>query len=146
MGRIGKWTTVAMDDSGATARLITADVMSIDGLPLTYDEVEQSGYSQDHNYLAGQADAQISLEMKFTTTALTGTHTVFSGIVGSNTAGTLTVALGDNQAPTSGDPEYEGEFICTGYQVVPAKDGLITATATLRVGPDAAIPAWGTVA
>lgn len=145
MGRIGKWVTVAMDDSVPTVRLITADVMSIDGLPLTYDELEQSGYSQDHNYLAGQADSQITLEMKFTTTALTGTHTVFSGIVGSNTAGTLTVALGNNAAPTGGDPEFEGEFICISYAVNPAKDGLITSTAVLRVGPDAAIPAWGTV-
>lgn len=145
MARIGKWTTVAMDDSATTARVITTDVISIDGLPLTYDELEASGFAQDHNYLAGQADAQITLEMKFTTTALVGTHTVFAGIVGSNTAGTFTVALGNNAAATGGDPEFEGEFICTSYTVNPAKDGLQTCTAALRVGPNAGIPAWGTV-
>jgi hypothetical protein len=145
MARIGKWTKVLMDDSGGTPRDISADVISIDGLPLAYDEIEASGFTQDHNYLAGQADAQISLEMKFTTTALTGTHTVFSGIVGSNTARTLTVQPGNNAAPTSGDPEFEGEFIVTQYTVTPAKDGMQTSTAALRIGPNATIPAWGTV-
>ncbi len=146
MARIGKWTKVFMDDGVPTARDISADVISIDGLPLTYDELEASGYTQDHNYLAGQADSQITVEMNFTTTALTGTHTVFSALVGSNTAGTFTVQLGDNTAATSGDPEFEGEFIVSSYNVTPPKDGIMACTATLRIGPDAVIPAWGTVA
>lgn len=136
-----------MDDNTGTpaARNISADVISIDGLPLTYDELEASGFTQNHNYLAGQADAQISLEMKFTTTATTGTHTVFAPILGSNTARTFTVQLGNNAAATGGDPEFEGEFIVTAYTVNPVKDGLQTCTAVLRIGPDASIPAWGTV-
>lgn len=146
MARIGKWVKIYMDDSGGTAREITTNVTEIDGLPLTYDEIEASGYGQDHNYLAGQADAQITLTMKFTDTATTGTHTVFSGIAGSNSAGTLTVQLGDNATATSGDPEFEGEFIVTGYTINPPRDGMQTSTAILRVGPGAAIPAWGTVA
>lgn len=143
--RIGKWTKVLIDDSGGTPRDITTDVTNIDGLPLTYDEVEVSGYTQDKNYLAGQGDSQITLEMLFTTTATTGTHTVFSGLVGGNTGRTLTVQYGNNAAVTTGDPEFEGEFIVIGYTPVSNKAGAQGSQAVLRVAADAALPSWGTV-
>jgi len=122
--------------------------MTIDGLPLTYDELESSGYTQDHNYMAGQADSTITLGMKFTTTASTGTHTVFSGIDGLNTGFTLTVQLGNNTTPTTGDPEFEGEMVCTNYTILPPLSGLQTSTAVLKPSGGAttpAVPAWGTV-
>jgi hypothetical protein len=143
--RIGKFTKIYIDDSGGDAREITNDVSDIPGLPLTYDEVEVSGYGQDKQYLAGQGDVQISIEMQFTTTANTGTHTVFSGIVGDNTGHTLTVQIGANAAPTTGDPEFEGEFLVTSYEVKPARAGSVTATAQLRIADGESLPAWGSV-
>lgn len=149
MPRIGKFCTVNMDDSGGTPRDITVNVIAVDGLPVSYDEYESSGYSQDHNYMAGQADSTVTLTMKFTTTASTGTHTVFNGIKGVNTGLTFTFAIGNNAAPTTGDPEFEGEMVCTSYVVNPPKDNIVTSTAVLRPAGGAttpAVPAWGTVA
>ncbi len=143
--RIGKFVTISVDDSGATAREITSDVTSIGGVPLTYDEVEVGGYGQDKFYLAARADTTLTIEGLMNPTATTGSHTVLSGIVGSNTPGTVTIAYGSNAAPTTGDPEWEGEYICTEYTTTPDLNGAITFSATLRPGTSTS-PAWGTVA
>jgi len=147
MARIGKWTTVNIDDSTPTARDLTNDITEIDGLPTTYDEIEASGFGQDHGYVVGQGDSGFTITGKLTTTALTGTHTVLSGIVGDmSQTYTVTVAYGNNAAPTTGDPEFEGEFYCSSYAPGTAKDGLQTFTAKFVVAQGQALPAWGTVA
>jgi hypothetical protein len=147
--RIGKWTKVYFDDiAGPTAREITNDVTDIPGLPLTYAEYEAGGYGQDMQYLLGRGDSQITINMLFTTTASTGTHTVFAAhmlAANRNTGGTLTVQIGDNAAPTTGNPEFEGEFVVSGYTVTPQLNGTVTAVATLRVKQGQSLPAWGTV-
>jgi len=144
--RAGKYVKVILDDNTATpaARDISADVIEIDGLPLTYDELDSSGYGQDKRYILGQGDSSVTLTCKFTTTANTGTHTVGSAIVGQYaTPKTLTVQLGNNAAPTTADPEFEGEFYCSEYTVNPPKDGI--QTCTIKLVPASTLPAWGTV-
>jgi len=142
--RIGKFTTVSVDDSGNTARDITNDVTSLGGVPLTYEEIEVGGYGQDKYYLAGRADNSITLEGFFNPTATTGSHTVLSGIDGSNTARTVTIGYGSNATPTGGDPEFEGEFICTEYTVTPDLNGAMMFSAKFMPG-SSTLPAWGTV-
>ena len=145
MGRIGKHVAVIVDDSGGTPRTLTGQITSISGIELTYDEVEKGGYGEDKSYLAARADAPITLEGLFNDTADTGTHTVFSGVVGTNTAVTVTIQLGDNATPTTGDPEWEGEYICTSYVVAPDLNGVMMCTAVFQVATST-LPAWGTVA
>jgi hypothetical protein len=146
MARIGKWVKIYLDDNTGTpvARDITADVTEIDGLPLTYDELEASGYGMDKRYLVGQGDCSVTLTCNLTTTASVGTHTVGAAIVAQcATTKTLTVQLGNNAAPTTGDPEYEGEFYCSEYTVKPPKDGL--QQCIIKLVPASTLPAWGTV-
>lgn len=143
--RIGKWVKVFIDNSVGAAQEITNDVVNIPGLPLNYTEVEVSGYGQDKNYLAGQGDAPIEIDMLFTTTATVGTHTIFKDLVGTNFAVTLDVRYGNNAVATTGDPKFLGEFIVTKYDVTAAKDGAMTSKASLRVAEGNALPSWTTV-
>ena len=138
--RIGKWTKVLFDTQD-----ISILTQEISGLPKTYDEVEVSGFTQDKNYLAGQGDADITLTMLFTTTATTGSHTIFAAKAGNNTGYVLTVQMGNNVAATGGDPEYEGTVLVTDYQVLTTRSGAQMCTAKLRPFADNAIPTWGTV-
>lgn len=146
MPRIGKFTKVLVDDSGATARDISTDVTAISS-SLIYDEVEIGGFTEDKRYLASRADASLTIEGRVNTTALTGSHTVLSGIVGPNggTTVTVTIQYGNNAAATSGDPEFEGEYFCSSYEVTPELDGAQTFTAKFVPGATT-LPAWGTVA
>ena len=144
--RVGKWVSVNIDDSGGTARDISNDVTAINGLPLTYNPVEVGGYQQNMMYLIGRGDSEITLTVLANPTATTGAHTVLSGIVGGNTARTVTIAVGNNAAPTTGDPEIEGEMICSTYTVTPDLNGPTTAEVTLKVASGQTLPAWGTVA
>jgi len=142
--RIGKFTTVSVDDSGGTARDITNDVDSIDGLGATYDEVEQGGFSQDKFYRPARGDAPLTIEGFSNPTATTGAHIVLSGIAGVQSATfTVTVAVGANLAPTTGDPEWEGEFYCTEYKATPDLNGMFKFSAKL-VPASSTLPAWGT--
>lgn len=138
--RIGKWTTVEFDSQDMSIL-----VQEISGLPSTYDEIEVSGFGQNKNYLAGQGDADITLTMLFTTTATTGSHTVFNSKAGNNTGYTLTVKYGNNAAATTGDPKYSGTVLVTDYTAMTTRSGAQMCTAKLRPFADNAIPAWGTV-
>jgi hypothetical protein len=144
--RIGKFVTVSIDDSGGTARAVTNDITSVGGIETTYDEGEVGGYSQDKFYLALRADAPLTIEGLFNPTATTGSHTVLNSIVGVNTSTfTVTIAIGDNAAPTTGDPEWEGEYRCMSYTPTFDLNAPATFTATLMPA-SSTLPAWGTVA
>ena len=75
----------------------------------------------------------------------TGTHPVIQGAFAAGSQVTLTVQVGQNAAPTSGDPEFEGEFVVESYKPEIQAGGAITFTATLKPATGAA-PAWGVVA
>jgi hypothetical protein len=57
---------------------------------------------------------------------------------------TLSVAVGDNTAPTTGDPEYTGEFIVTSYRPTLATGSAVTFEAQL-VPATGTAPSWGTL-
>lgn len=143
-GRLGEFVTVNLDDSGSTARDITQYVTAIN-FPISAAEVEVGGFGQNMFYLAGRKDHQITMTGFADPTATTGSHTVISGIVGGNTARTLTLAFGNNTAPVSTDPEFEGEVICTSYEVTPDLNGALTFSATFKPA-DSTGMVWGTVA
>jgi len=134
---------VYVDDSGSTARDITAAVSNISGVGLTYEETDVTGYSDGvRNFTLGHPSSEIEISGAVSNTATTGAHVVFSGIVGvETTTFTLTVQIGIRAAPTSGNPEFEGEYICPSYII----NGDGTYTARMVPGSSTA-PAWGTVA
>lgn len=146
-----RYITVTLDDSGGTPRNISGSITSIGNIGLTYDQSDVTTIANAvKQYLTGYGDASIDLGGPFNNTAPaaapaeSGAHGVLSGLNGSNTAATLTIAIGIRAAPAGGDPEFEGEFVCTNYTVSASATDL-TWSATLKPAFGAAAPAWGTV-
>lgn len=133
---------VSVDDSGATARDISAAVSNISGVGLTHAEQDVTGYSDGViNFSLGHPSSEIEISGPVDNTASTGAHVVFSGIVGHVSATkTLTVQIGIRAAPTTGDPEFEGEYYCSSYVI--SGDGTYTAR---MVPASSTVPAWGSV-
>lgn len=134
------------DDSGGTARNLSGDLIPgtlSPGGGLVMDEVDMTGVSQTvKNYLAGHADSTITGKFHFNDTATTGSHTVTKNMVGA--VGTLTIQYGQNgAAPTTGDPEWEGEYLLVSAPVT-VEGGRTVITCTWKPGSSTA-PAWGTV-
>jgi hypothetical protein len=141
-----KFMTVNVDDSGGTARDISNDVESVE-IPYNYDEHDVTGFSEgSHNVITGLAAMPITINGNFNAAATTGSHTVLSGILGSTTSKTVTIDIGQGAAPTTGDPEWSGEYTLTAYTVSAGDPtGPLKFTATLNVMGSTA-PSWGTKA
>ena len=139
-----RYITVNVDDSSGTARDISASVATVATVGLTHDVSDVTAYSDGvHNVTLGHPAAPISMSGPLNNTATTGAHIVMTGIAGSMAATyTVTVALGIKASPTTGDPEFEGEYYCTSYTVNGA-DATWTGTFEPAI---ATAPAWGTVA
>jgi hypothetical protein len=144
MGQRGKHTIIKFDDSGGSPVTITAEVLEGSGIPLSYDELEESGYGEDKKYMKGQGDSAPTLKVKFNST----THALFThastGALGSDTARTLEFQFGNNAAPTGGDPKITGEFIVTSAEMENEKSGL-RALNIKFAHANASVPTYGTV-
>ena len=151
---VSKHTAFFVDDSGGTLRQIP--ISSINGVTLDYDEVDLTAFQDAlHGVLLNQANCEITITGPFDTTAaqastaLSGSHTILSGIVGVNTPLTLDVRIGIQHAWESGEPQFglsasgNTGFLCRRYTVNP-DDGTYLATFVVNAG--SAIPAWGTTA
>jgi len=141
----GRYVKILLDDSGGTPRDISASVSTIGGVGLNNEQVDVTTLSDSvMQYLSGRGDSTVELGGPFNNTATTGAHGVLSGLNGTNTAATLTIQIGIRAAPTTGDPEWEGEYVVLAY---PVNVGLneVTWSATLKPAFGAATPAWGTV-
>ena len=136
---------ISIDDSGGTARDLTGDLVpgSVSGGGLIYDEANMHGVSEAVvNYLANFANSEITAQFRMNDTATTGAFTVINGLNGST--GTATLRWGQSgAAPTTGDPEWEGEYVCLAGDIVPADGGFSQNVRLLPTGSTA--PAWGTV-
>lgn len=145
MALAGDHIVVKLDDSGGTLRTFAnGDIRSVD-LPLNYDQHDITGFGDAvHKYINGQMRAPVSIRGYLTTTALTGTHTVIKGAFVAGTQVTLKVAVGNNAAPVTGDPEYSGEFIISSYTPSIETGGAVTFSATLTPATGTA-PSWGTM-
>jgi hypothetical protein len=144
----GDHVVVKMDDSGGTLRTFDAgDIISVD-LGQSYDQHDVTGFGDTvHKVINGQLKSPITLKGYLTTTATTGTHTVIRGALSGQTQVTVEVQIGNNAAPTTGDPKFTGEFYIASYAQSIAPGGAITFTATLNpaIGVGTGIPVWGTV-
>lgn len=141
---------IQYDDTGGTARDLSGDLvpgsLAVNGF--TYEEIGMTGVSDAvENFLAGRASLDIAAQFYVNDTATTGAFTVLSAQAGTNTSTgyTLTVQFGSaGAAPTTGDPELEGEFGLFGIPVS-WNGGAAIMSATFKPNSSTA-PAWGTVA
>jgi hypothetical protein len=140
----GRWIKVLLDDTTPTARDISGDVESVD-IDDGYGELDVTGFGDgSENSIPGMPTFNVELTCHFNPAATTGVYTVVKGIVGAYSGHTLTVQQGQNAAPTTGDPEFEGEYWCSGMKFSSDPKGKTTLTVSLRVYGSTA-PAWGTV-
>jgi hypothetical protein len=137
-----KHIRVLVDDNTPTAQDVSASVSNISGVGLTYAEQDVTAYSDGVvNFTLGHPSSEIEISGPISNTASSGSHTVFSAIAGDQTTThTVTVRIGIRAVPTTGDPEFEGEYYCSSYVV--NGDGTYTAR---MVPASATAPAWGSV-
>ena len=142
--RKGRFTTIYVDNATGTPTDISSNVITTEGIPLTYDEIEVGGFgAAAKSYISGRADVPITLEGQFDATV----HALFKDWVGDDTdVRTVTFQYGNNAAATTGDPEIEGEYICSEYSVSSELDGMQMFRLKLALGSGQSIPAYGTVA
>lgn len=136
---------IQVDDASGTPRDLSGDLVpgSVGGGGLTFDEADMTGVSNTvKNYLAGHAESTISAQFHMNDTATTGATTVLNGINGKT--GTLTLQWGaDGAAPTTSDPEWEGEYVLL-TNTISVNGGKFVHNVTFK--PTGSIaPAWGTV-
>lgn len=141
----GDHIVVKMTDNGSTERTFAdGDITSVDP-GMSYKQHDTTGFGDDAmNYINGQLDAPVTIKGFLTTTANTGTHTVLNGLFQNGGTTTLTIQVGQNATPTSGDPEYSGSFLVESYKPTIETGGAITFEAVLKPASGTA-PAWGTV-
>ena len=150
---VSKFVDFRIDDSAGTLRSIPVD--SINGVGLTYDEVEVTAFQDAiKNALPGHPDVVISISGPFDTSAaaaagtLSGSHTVLSAINGAMVPLTLDVQVGIRHAWESGEPQFgitssaTSGFLCYDYTVDMSTKKY---SAKFRVFGSVA-PAWGTAA
>jgi hypothetical protein len=145
MALAGDHVVVKLDDSGGTLRTFAnGDILNVD-LPLRNDQHDVTGFGDvAHKFINGQLNAPVTIKGFLTTTTDIGTHTVINGAHASGTQVSLRVAVGNNAAPVSADPEYRGEFIIESYVPVIETGKAVMFTATLKPAIGTA-PLWTTV-
>jgi len=143
--KVERWITVDIDDSGGDPRDLSGDIVpgSMSGLGgKTFEEVEMTGVSEAmKNFLSGHWSHTFSAQFYLNDTATTGAFTVLKGIVGKVV--TVNIEFGSGAAPTTNDPQWDGEYLCVEAPIVLA--GNKPALAARFVPSGAVAPAWGTV-
>lgn len=137
---------VKMDDSGGTLRTFADGEITAVDLGLSVKQHDVTGFGDAvQKFIPGQMLAPVSIKGYLTTTALVGTHTVLNDAFSNGSQVSLVVQVGQNAAPTTGDPEYTGEFYVESYKPVINYGGAISFVATLKPAIGTA-PSWGAVA
>jgi len=130
MALTGKNASFKIDDSGGILRDLSTDVNSV-SLPASMDAVDSTTFQATDGaktYIPGLQDHTISIEGVFDTTALTGSDTVLSGLIGFASTASFEFA-----PDAAGGAKYEGECICTGYEISAPVADLVSFSASLQV-------------
>lgn len=145
MALAGDHVIVKMDDSGGTLRTFAnGDITSVD-LGVTTDQHDVTGFGDAaHHVINGQLQVPVTLKGYVTTTTNTGTHPVINGAFVAGSQVTLKVAVGNNTTPTTGDPEFSGEFIVAAYKPTLDTGKAVMFEAQLKPAIGTA-PTWGTM-
>lgn len=145
--KLQRGTTLIFDDSGGTPRDLSSDLVpgSLKGPGFSQGEIPMFGESAAvESHLADRKTAPVEAQFFMNDTASTGAFTVLNGQEG--LGGTLTIAFGSNgAAPTTNDPEWEGEYIYFPQQTS-FVDGRPVINAKFQPQSGQSDPAWGQVA
>ncbi|MEM7343002.1 MAG: hypothetical protein AAF485_02055 [Chloroflexota bacterium] len=144
MGQRGKHTIFKMDNNSDSLTDYTTHLLECDGLPMTYDEIENSAFGEDHSTMKGQGDSKFSAKFKFNNTTVTLFLDESNGAIKSDDARTVQLEYGNNDAPTSGDPKVSGEYLAISYALENGKDGQRALVINFAIN-GGTMPAWGTV-
>jgi hypothetical protein len=123
--------------------LTAGDITSVD-LGQTYTQHDVTGFGDAvQNFINGQLQAPVTLK-GFMTTGASGTHTLINTAFAAGSTVTLQVDVGQNAAPTTGNPRYSGTFYIESYKPMLDKGMAVTFEATLKPATGTA-PTWGVV-
>lgn len=140
----GRWVKIEIDDSAAAPQDVSSDLTSVT-IPKEYAELDMTGFLDgSDNSVPGMPSSPVEVTGDFNPVATVGLYTVLSGIVGVAAGKTLTIAIGANATPTTGDPEFEGEFYCQKMNISATPKGKVQINASFRPYGSTA-PAWGVV-
>lgn len=138
----GQYISVTIDDSVDAPQDVSSDVNSID-IPDEFGQLDGTGFGDGSvNSFAGMPDFPVEGVGDFNTDA-NSLYNVLKGIKGKG-AKTLTVAVGDGAAPTTGDPEFEGEFWCYKMNFAATPQGKVVINFGFKVSGSVA-PLWALV-
>ena len=158
---VGKYVKFQIEDSGAVYRDIP--VTSINGLGLTYEEVDVSAIQDAvRGFLNGQPDYSLEISGPFDTSAavaasstslsaaaLSGSHTVLNDLPNDLTPLGFGIYVGIRQNWSTGEPVFgissdaagTNGILCMNYNVDPNS---MTYTASFKLYPGSSAPTWGT--
>jgi len=137
---------VQMDNaSGSLQTFADGDIISVD-LGMNVQQHDVTGFGDEvKRFINGQKVAPVTIRGYLTTTPTVGTHTVIQPAFAQGAQVTLTVQVGQNATPTTGDPEYSGEFYVQSYKPMMENGSAMMFMAVLQPATGTA-PAWGSVA
>jgi hypothetical protein len=142
---VGDFTSFLIGD-GTAMRTILID--SLGDVGLDYPEEQMSAFQDAvKGVLVGKPDFSLTFGGPFSDTATTGTHTVLSAMVGVMTPRSFDVQIGIRHAWEAGEPQFgitetaANGCIVTAYKVSGGKY-----SASIRMYPGSAAPAWGVAA
>lgn len=124
---------------------VECSIKGASGIGVTYEEIDVTSLCNEiMEKLHGYGQVAVDVTGDFNNTATTGAHTIFQGLNGDPTGSTLTIQIGSNAAPTSGDPKFEVTNMGVFNYTVDVGSGSPSWSANLR--PLAGATAtWGTV-
>lgn len=127
------------------SQAVTCSINSVDGIGVSYEEVDVTTLCNAiMETIHGHGTVAINASGPFNNTATTGSHIVIQPLNGNATGATLTIAIGSNAAPTTGDPEFEVTNMGVFNYLAAGGGGSVTASWAWRTLPGATA-AWGTV-
>ena len=155
---VGKYVKFQLEDSGGTFRDVP--ITSLNGIGLTYEEIDVSAIQDAvKGMLNGQPDYSLEISGPFdtsaaqaasakdTVSALSGSHTVLNDLPNDLTPLGFAIYIGIRKTWGTGEPVFglastsANGILCMNYNV----DAIAgTYTATFRMYPGSAVPAWGT--
>lgn len=157
---VSKFTNFIIEDSGGAMREIPINTLSIVGV--VYEEQDLTAFQDAvKGALPNMPDCPIEISGPFDTTAaqtasasgvvpaLSGSHTVLSGINGLYSPLALDVQIGIRQTWLTGEPQFgitataTAGYLCVKYTVDLSN---MTYSARFVLFPGSTLPAWGTAA
>lgn len=127
------------------SQAVTCSLTSVDGIGISYEEVDVTTLCNAiKENIQGHGTVALNASGPFNNTATTGAHVVVEPLNGSATGATLTIAIGSNAAPTTGDPDFEITAMGVFNYLVNVGGGAVTSSWSWRPLPGATA-VWGTV-